>query len=256
MSPIQDKKECEICAKLKRKFANDEIDEESICQCFAFTCKNCPWLPSRDDEADYVRVIRRRDPDRTRSFNLAYPHRCTRCEREKKRYQRMRRRLERVFECAHSFITRTYRMPKIITFGLPTTWTFEPNPEVARAALKRRLADARRVMQQYGILGGVYVTEVTTRSIEDIGGISYKHHPHVHGMFICPYVKPEHFQEFSLQLRSIGLGHMWIEAPRGKRHKGKYYTAEQQVAGYIAKYMNKDGGTCATFGIMRQKSLT
>ena len=164
----------------------------------------------------------------------------------------MRRRLERVFECANSFITRTYRMPKIITFGLPTTWTFENDPETARTALKKRLADARRVMQQYGILGGVYVTEVTTRNIEDIGGISYKHHPHVHGMFICPYVKPEHFQEFSLQLRSIGLGHMYIEAPRGKRYKGKYYTAEQQVAGYIAKYMNKDGGTCATFGIMRQ----
>jgi hypothetical protein len=143
-------------------------------------------------------------------------------------------------------------MPKIITFGLPTTWTFESDPEVARKSLKRRLADARRVMQQYGILGGVYVTEVTTRSIEDIGGISYKHHPHVHGMFICPYVKPEHFQEFSLQLRSIGLGHMYIEAPRGKRHKGKYYTAEQQVAGYISKYMCKDGGSSSTFGIMRQ----
>ena len=94
----------------------------------------------------------------------------------------MRRRLTKIYDTAEALgeDDYRYRRPKLITFALPSLFTFSENGSEELAALKNILPRARKILEENGVRGGCYVPEMTTRSIEDIGGICYKHHAHIH----------------------------------------------------------------------------
>lgn len=218
---------------------------------WGFTCDDCLFRPSKDDADDYIRVLRRANATwrySHRSFNLRYPERCRKCERNKKRYQRMRRRLTKIYDTAESLDDWKYRRPKLITFALPSLWTFDPDGVDELKQLRKLLPEARKILASAGVLGGVYVPEMTTRSYQDIGGMVYKHHAHIHMVAIAPYFRGKAFQEFCTILMPLGLGRINMVAPKGAGSKNK-------VASYISKYLTKDGRVCASFGIMRNSSM-
>ena len=217
---------------------------------WGFTCENCLYRPSKDDPDDYVRVLRRANPDwrySHRSFNLRYPERCRKCERNKKRYQRMRRRLTKIYDTAEALDDWKFRRPKLITFALPSIWTFDPNGTEELKTLRSLLPAARKILNEAGVKGGVYVPEMTTRSYQDIGGEVFKHHAHIHMVAIAPFVNKDKLKEFCEILMPLGLGRINYVAPRGAGSKNK-------VASYISKYLTKDGRVCASFGIMRKNT--
>ena len=217
---------------------------------WGFTCDNCLFRPSKDDADDYIRVLRRVNRDwryTKRSFNLRYPERCRKCERNKKRYQRMRRRLTKIYDTAEALDDWKYKRPKLITFALPSLWTFDRDGTEELKQLRSLLPAARKILSAHGILGGVYVPEMTTRSYQDIGAEVFKHHAHIHMVAIAPFVNKKKLKEFCEILMPLGLGRINYVAPRGVGSKNK-------VASYISKYLTKDGRVCASFGIMRNSS--
>lgn len=215
---------------------------------YGFTCPECHFVPDRDDVDDYVRThrISKRTGERA-SRNLRWPVRCTSCERNKKRYQRMRRRLEKIWEFSWAQPAQTYRRPKLITFALPSLWTFEESPEGEVMKLNKLLPKARKILLDHNVKGGSYVLECTTRCYEFLGTPVYKHHAHVHMVAVAPFVHRSKLKEFCEQLMPLGLGRINYQAPRGQ-----YRDAVAQVAGYISKYLVKDKRQARSFGIMRQ----
>lgn len=159
----------------------------------------------------------------------------------------MRRRLTKIYDTAESLNNWKYRRPKLITFALPSLWTFDPDGVDELTRLRALLPAARRALTKHGILGGVYVPEMTTRSFQDIGGTVFKHHAHIHMVAIAPFVNKDKLKEFCEILMPLGLGRINYVAPRGAGSKNR-------VASYISKYLTKDGRVCASFGIMRQSS--
>lgn len=218
---------------------------------WGFTCEQCHFRPTKDSAEDYVRVARANPTWRYshRSFNLKYPERCRDCERNKKRFQRMRRRLTKIYDVAEALgeDDYRYRRPKLITFALPSTFTFSDDGKEELAALKKLLPAARKILSEHGVQGGVYVPEMTTRSYQDIGGMGFKHHAHVHMVAVAPFIHKTKLKEFCEILMPLGLGRINYVAPRGVGSKGR-------VASYISKYLTKDGRVCASFGIMRKLS--
>ena len=159
----------------------------------------------------------------------------------------MRRRLTKIYDTAESLDDWKYRRPKLITFALPSLWTFDPDGVDELKQLRDRLPGARKVLLEAGVLGGVYIPEMTTRCYEDIGGKVYKHHAHIHMVAVAPFIHSSKLSEFCEILLPLGLGRINYVAPRGAGSKNK-------VASYISKYLTKDGRVCASFGIMRTKS--
>ena len=159
----------------------------------------------------------------------------------------MRRRLTKIYDTAESLDDWKYRRPKLITFALPSLWTFDPDGMDELKQLRKLLPKARSILAEHGILGGVYVPEMTTRSYQDIGGPVYKHHAHIHMVAVAPFIHSSKLSEFCEILMPLGLGRINYKAPRGKGSKAK-------VARYISKYLTKDGRVCASFGIMRQSN--
>jgi hypothetical protein len=214
---------------------------------FGFVCPNCHFVPDIDDLDDFIRT--HRISSRTgeaSSRNLKWPVRCSLCERNKKRYQRMRRRLEKIWELSWSQPANIYKRPKLITFALPSVWTFEDDPNIEVAKLNKLLPRARSTLQKNNVKGGSYVLECTTRSYEIHGTTIYKHHAHVHMVAVAPYVHRTKLKAFCEQLMPLGLGRINYVAP-----SGQYRDAVAQVAGYISKYLVKDKRQARSFGIMR-----
>jgi hypothetical protein len=156
----------------------------------------------------------------------------------------MRRRLTKIYDTAESLDDWKYRRPKLITFALPSLWTFDPDGVAELKRLRELLPGARKLLVEAGVLGGVYVPEMTTRSYQDIGGMVYKHHAHIHMVAVAPFFPSNKLKEFCEILMPLGLGRINYVAPRGTGSKNK-------VASYISKYLTKDGRVCASFGIMR-----
>ena len=213
-----------------------------------FTCEDCHFVPTTDGVDDYIRThrISKRTGEKA-SKNLRWPVRCQSCERNKKRYQRMRRRLEKIWQFSWAEPAQIYRRPKLITFALPSIWTFEESPEGEVRALDKLLPKARASLLEHGVKGGSYVLECTTRSYENFGSTVYKHHAHVHMVAVAPFVQRGSLGKFCTQLMPLGLGRINYQAPRGK-----YRDAVRQVAGYISKYLVKDNRQARSFGIMRK----
>ena len=155
----------------------------------------------------------------------------------------------------------TFRLPKLITFALPSIETINPDTEIEVAKLEKLLPAARDLLMQKGILGGTYVIECTTRPIWcdlTMEEPKWKHHAHVHMVAIAPIIKRDDLADFCKMLMPLGLGRINYKAPRGKwvEYPGVrfYLTAEKQVAKYISKYLVKDTRSSRTFGIMRGAS--
>lgn len=158
----------------------------------------------------------------------------------------MRVRLEKIWELSWAEPAQMYRRPKLITFALPSLWTFEESGEGQVMQLNKLLPKARKTLQENKVKGGSYVLECTTRSYTFLGTTIYKHHAHVHMVAVAPFIHRSKLSKFCEQLQPIGLGRINYIAPQGH-----WREAQQQVAGYISKYLVKDNRTCRSFGIMR-----
>ena len=159
----------------------------------------------------------------------------------------MAKRIDAIWEESFSFLTRTYKMPKLITFALPSQNSesySDRNNQIE--LLKSKLKEARAILQEQGVLGGTYILECTSRLLPfpEYPLFSWKHHAHIHMVALAPFVPKDGFKVFCESLMDIGLGRINYVAPKGKN-------ARKQIASYIAKYLVKDGNNSRTFGIMR-----
>lgn len=213
---------------------------------YSFTCHNCYWRGDREAEPDYVAYRR---PARIGSTETGYievgkyPHRCRECERLKKRYSRMRQRTTKIWEIADTQPNK-YSKPKFLTFGFPCQPVDTDDPLPQLLILKSKISEAKSILQDNGIKGGVYVYEVTSRQLDDG---RWKHHPHVHALVISPYIRKDKLPQWCKQLEPIGLGKINYFAPQGSRRE-----QVRGIANYVSKYMCKDlQQRCASFGIYR-----
>ena len=234
-----------------------------------FTCKACLHVPSRTldedglqiEEDDYQRTHRNSPvkDDKTKK-NLRWPVRCRSCDTENRRYHRMVKRLKRIYAMSEGIgqFLPIMRMPKLITFALPSVETIESDSSIQVKALERLLPKARELLTKNGVLGGTYVIECTTRLIWSDLALEqqrWKHHAHVHMVAVAPGVHRSKLKDFCEMLMPLGLGRINYKAPKGKwvEYPGvKFYlTAEKQVAKYIGKYLVKDQRSSRTFGVLR-----
>jgi hypothetical protein len=237
-----------------------------------FTCKACLHIPTRtlDDDGLQIEENDYQGIGKTSKItgneakrNLRWPVRCRSCDTENRRYHRMVVRLKKIYAMSEGIgqFQPTFRMPKLITFALPSVETIEWNAELEVSKLEKLLPQAREILTSFGILGGTYVIECTTRLIwTDLACEMqrWKHHAHVHMVAVAPYMNGKKMLlEFCESLMPIGLGRINYKSPKGKwiEFPGvKFYlTAEKQVAKYIGKYLVKDNRSSRTFGIMRGK---
>jgi hypothetical protein len=217
---------------------------------FSFTCDNCTYRGNRDHDSNYVSSVRVDDHGvryKQWSESDRYPERCTSCATSAKRYNRMKKRLDKVWQISYELGDQRYSRPKMITFALPSIVTFDSSPDSELRKLKSLLPQARTILLENGVLGGIYVPEVTTRSSSFMGTRVYKHHAHIHMVAVAPFVHKKHLKSFCECLLPLGLGRLNYVAPSDKNWR----TAKQKVAGYIAKYLNKDGRRTSSFGIYR-----
>jgi hypothetical protein len=216
---------------------------------FSFTCDNCIYRGNRSHDTNYVSsttVGEYGERYRKWSESDKYPERCTECARKAKRHTRMVNRLDKVWSISYDLGDKRYSRPKLVTFALPSIVTFDSSPDDELRKLKSKLSSARKILMDHGILGGVYVPEVTTRSYSFMGTKSYKHHAHIHMVAIAPYIHPKQLKSFCECLLPLGLGRINYVAP-----KGQWKSAKRKVASYISKYLCKDGRRTSSFGIYR-----
>ena len=234
-----------------------------------FTCKACLHVPTRTldedgiqiEEDDYQRTHRvsRVTGDKTKK-NLKWPIRCRSCDTENRRYHRMVKRLKKIYAMSEGIgqFHPIMRMPKLITFALPSVETIESDASIELKKLEKLLPKAREILTSRGVLGGTYVMECTTRLIWSDLAVEkqmWKHHAHVHMVGIAPAIHRSKLKDFCEMLMPLGLGRINYKAPKGKwvefGNVRFYLTAEKQVAKYIGKYLVKDNQSSRTFGIMR-----
>ena len=159
----------------------------------------------------------------------------------------MVKRVDRIYFFSMGFLNSTYRMPKLITFALPSQESESySDREVQIELLKKKLKSARSILfQEGGILGGTYIIECTSRLLPfpEYPLFSWKHHAHVHMVAVAPFIPRKHLVEFCECLFPIGLGRINYKVPKNSR----------AIASYISKYLVKDKNNSRTFGIMRKQ---
>lgn len=219
---------------------------------FSFTCDNCVYRGNRSHDTNYVSTTTvgpNNERYRKWSESDKYPERCTDCARKAKRHTRMVNRLDKIWHISYEMNDKRYSRPKLITFALPSMITFDSSPDAELSKLKSLLPKARKILLEQGVLGGVYVPEVTTRSYSFFGTTSYKHHAHIHMVAVAPYIHPKRLKEFCECLLPLGLGRINYVAP-----KGHWKSAKRKVASYISKYLCKDQRRTSSFGVYRTYS--
>lgn len=158
----------------------------------------------------------------------------------------MRLRMDKIWDESFGFVTGIYKMPKLITFALPSTNSesySDRDLEITR--LNSKLKSALSILKRNGVMGGTFVVECTSRLVPlEEGFMSWKHHAHVHMVALAPFIPKNHFKEFCEILLPMGLGRINYQAPKGRN-------AESAVASYISKYISKDAARSRTFGMMR-----
>jgi hypothetical protein len=172
----------------------------------------------------------------------------------------MVKRLKRIYAMSEGIgqFLPIMRMPKLITFALPSVETIESDSSSEIKKLEKLLPKARSLLTENGVLGGTYVIECTTRLVWSDLAVEdqrWKHHAHVHMVAVAPAVHRTKLKDFCEMLMPLGLGRINYKAPKGKwvEYPGvKFYlTAEKQVAKYIGKYLVKDQRSSRTFGVLR-----
>lgn len=218
---------------------------------WGFTCSDCLWIPQRDDSEDWVRSGR--ISPRTGQLGwkaLHFPHRCTNCNTLQRRYQRMRKRLDKIWKLSYVIGERKYARPKLLTFALPSVQTELATNKIELKKLNKLMPKAIEKLKSNGILGGTFVVECTTRLIWSdlvVEKQQWKHHAHVHMVGIAPYVHKTKLASFCEMLLPLGLGRINYVAPGGK-----WKDAKAKVASYISKYLVKDKRSSRTWGILRK----
>lgn len=222
---------------------------------WAFTCPKCEYIPPVDGIDDYVRIIRT-DPSHelygfARTRNLRYPVRCKPCAAAKKRNQRLRKSMRRIFSMTSGIgcFDATYNYPKLITFALMHEYYSYQDPSEDRSVLIKQLNDvlpkAWRKLLSAGTLGGTFVLECSTKLIWSDLAVEpqmWRHHPHVHCVAVSNFVHHTKLKEYCKQLEHLGLGLINLKAAK----------SSNTVADYIGKYLAKDNFRARTFGIMRK----
>jgi len=172
----------------------------------------------------------------------------------------MVKRLKRIYAMSEGIgqFLPIMRMPKLITFALPSVETIESDSSSEIKKLEKLLPKARSLLTENGVLGGTYVIECTTRLIVSDLAVEeqmWKHHAHVHMVAVAPGIHRSKLKDFCEMLMPLGLGRINYKAPKGKwiEYPGVrfYLTAEKQVAKYIGKYLVKDQRSSRTFGVLR-----
>lgn len=235
-----------------------------------FTCSNCEFIPEKDivcfddpddghlviwdvmKPADYVetmRISKRTGLPGKMPLNL--PRRCNECKRKYRRSTRMRKRVQRIYDlCEH--MGWKYQYPKLVTFALPSKWFSSEEEDVYTTrekemkVLNEKLPNARKILAENGILGGVFVLECTYKWIPDLDNFTspqHKFHAHVHMVCVAPFIR--NLKEFCTILQPIGLGRISYEVVRSRRRASEY----------VAKYLVKDSTRSRSFGIFRQSSI-
>jgi len=216
---------------------------------FSFTCKQCFWHGNKNRELDVD--MHGNLKERYRDFLIdRFPMRCRECEKKKKRFSRMVKRVDNIYFFSMGFLNSTYRMPKLITFALPSQESESYyDREVQIELLKKKLKSARSILlEKGGVLGGTYIIECTSRLLPfpEYPLFSWKHHAHVHMVGVAPFIPRKHLVEFCECLFPIGLGRINYKVPKNSR----------AIASYISKYLVKDKNNSRTFGIMRKSTQT
>lgn len=220
---------------------------------WAFTCAKCFWVPPKDGVDDYVRIMRRSGKLQgyTFTWNVRYPVRCKPCEAAKKRNQRLRKSMRRIFSMTSGIgaFNATYNYPKLITFALMHEYYSYQEPSQDRSLLISQLNDvlpkAWRKLLSAGTLGGTFVLECSTKLIWSDLAVEpqmWRHHPHVHCVAVSNFVHHTKLKEYCKQLEPLGLGLINLKAAK----------SSNTVADYIGKYLAKDNFRARTFGIMRK----
>jgi hypothetical protein len=172
----------------------------------------------------------------------------------------MVKRLKRIYAMSEGIgqFLPIMRMPKLITFALPSVETIESEAEIEINKLEKLLPKARSLLTENGVLGGTYVIECTSRLIWSDLAVEkqmWKHHAHVHMVAVAPGIHRSKLKDFCEMLMPLGLGRINYQAPKGKwiEYPGVrfYLTAEKQIAKYIGKYLVKDQRSSRTFGVLR-----
>ena len=232
-----------------------------------FTCRDCPYVPYRDENPDTLAHQQQIDADLSpwlMGINPWVPQRCTSCDTAKKRNQRMRKRTKRIWRLAEDISGaaagdecnlkpggRSFSYPKLITFALltPTYFTDQYSTRYDLLQdLSRIMPKARRILMRNGVLGGTFVFECNSRLTPIDEGqplFSWRHHPHVHMVAIAPFIHHSKLKKFCELLMPIGLGRINYKAPRSYGVTSRY----------IAKYLSKQGLNVRSFGIVRKYTL-
>ena len=198
------------------------------------------WLWPEPDWTTTHRISKRTGLPGKKPLN--FPDRCLKCKAKYRRSTRMRKRISRIFELS-SDMPKGYKVPKLLTFALPVSYSDEYNDRWNLISdLNKLLPKARKVLLENNVKGGTYVIECTSRLTPLDEGqplMSWKHHPHVHMVCIARYQK--NLKEFCTILMPLGLGRINYKATRSKKAIGEY----------VSKYLVKDNQSSRTFGIMR-----
>ena len=97
--------------------------------------------------------------------------RCNKCEAKKKRSQRLRKAISRVFGMSTGIgqFHDIYNYPKLITFALMNDYYQTEEPWIIREKLteelNKQLPTALKRLQKKGTLGGTFVLECSTKLV-------------------------------------------------------------------------------------------
>lgn len=185
-----------------------------------------------------------------------FPIRCRKCERVKKRKDRMKRTLNRLsFFCIENAPPDKPwdKYAKMVTVTLPSEFDDSRRPEEQIKELFTAFTKFRRFYEKIGIIkGGTFNIEITSRINlldPEIPWFAMKFHAHIHAVVCMPYLDSKNgtLQAFSQSGLKFGLGLVHV---RGKPYDVPPWKYHLHLGNYIAKYITKSGRRASPFGKM------
>ncbi len=227
------------------------IQVKKVDTSFSFTCTECDFRGDVSADPDWNWIMTPRgyywkETDK-------YPNRCRTCERNKKRFQRMKRSIQKLYDISFDKY-RTYGYPKMLTVGLPSKWNDDRHHKDQVKELKKRFKKLRQELLHYQVEGGIFQVELTqkVRFDNDLYG-EEKYHAHVHAVVVMPYIPPKALPAFSEIGLKFGLGRIHIRGKDKSYKRSKDY--KSHLASYLSKYITKDNvnGRSSRWGCMMKK---
>ena len=238
--------------EITSKSVDELVPQTSIGGKWTFVCSKCHWKGDKSGEVEYHRIPVR-NPwvwKTTRFIEVGkYPHRCYECDRNRKRYERMKKALKTLDSWNHH-LERNLGPPKMYTIGLIS------QPDDSRTLHEQIL----EIKSKWKILrnhlleefpntwrGGISNVEVTHKiNFDRTKGnwFGVKYHVHIHAAVLMGYLPPAAFTQFAELPLAFGLGRANIVVRQRGENYGKY---KSHLANYMAKYITK--------GAMSQRSI-